>query len=358
MIRPSSLPMLAQCPKFESAPSTPNETTEGMTSVKGTPAGLRSEFIDQGLARHKAIATYLAGDEKSLDAFKDDERDNLIWAADYIKMVAPLRDHPLIIEKQRKAVLPNGQPIQGTPDIVCGDHVFDLKWRPRDYKPQMACYAWFVLDEGVFHEVKAHLLFAQLQTHRVLRFDADSAWATIKPILEGVTAPFAVATPCTFCGWCAKKTTCEALTQQVNIALKSNPEWDLAQWHSSEMKTAQEMGLALKIARTLADWCESVEFHAKEMATKQGIVATGFSLKSRQGNRFIEDVAAAFQRANLPQDEFLKACSVKPKSLFDLYGAFHGLKKAAAEREVAQRLGEIIQRKDPIKMLVQEEQKD
>lgn len=365
MIRPSALPMLAECPKFVSAPTTPSkrltpatpgaDDQQALVRVEVTP---RVEMIEAGLARHKAIAAYLGGDEKALDVFKDDERDNLVWAADYIKMVAPLKDHPLIIEKQRKATLPNGQVIVGTPDIVCGDQLFDLKWRPRDYKPQMACYSWFVLEEGVFSLIKAHLLFAQVQTHRVLTFDADSAWATIKPILENVTAPFAVATPCTFCGWCAKKLTCEALIQQVNIALKSNPEWDLPQWHSSEMKTAKDMGLALKIARTLGDWCESVEFHAREMAVKQGLVPTGFQLKSRQGNRVIEDVTAAFQRANLPQAEFLKACTVKPKSLFELYATFHGMKKAPAEREMEQRLGETIKRKDPIQMLVQEKSKD
>jgi hypothetical protein len=342
--------MLAECPKFQSAPSG--------SGSGDAPAGTRGDYIDQGLARHKAIAAYLAGDEKALDTFKDDERDNLLWAADYIKMKAPLADYPLIIETPRKATLPNGEIIQGTPDIVCGPELFDLKWRPRDYKPQMACYAWMIMDGGVPAPVHAHLLFAQLQTHRILTFDADSAWATIKPILENVTAPFAVATPCTFCGWCAKKLTCEALIQQVNIALKSNPEWDLPQWHSSEMNTAQQMGQALKIARTLADWCDSVEFHAKEMAVKQGIVATGFTLKSRQGNRVIDDVVGAFQRANLPQAEFLKACSVKPKSLFELYAAFHGMKKAPAEREVEQKLGEVIKRKEPTQMLVQEKEKD
>jgi hypothetical protein len=243
--------------------------------------------------------------------------------------------------------------ITGTPDFTCGDVLFDLKWRYRDYGPQMACYAWMLLDEGFAEPIKAHLLFAEPQSHRVLTFTHDSAWAMIKPILEGATAPFAVATPCTFCGWCAKKLKCEALTQQVNIALKSNPEWDLPQWHSSEMKTAKEMGMALKIARTLSDWCESVEFHAKEMAVKQGKVPEGFELKSRQGNRYVADLVAAFQAISLPQAEFLKVCTVKPRSLFDLYATFHGMKKAPAEREVEKKLGAVIQRKEPSQMLVQ-----
>jgi len=335
-IRPSSLPMLAECPKFEGAPS---------------------EFAEAGLARHKAIAAYLKGDETALDDFSEEEKDNLEWAADLIKLKAPLADYPLIIETKKRAILPNGCPIEGTPDFVCGDQIFDLKWRPRDYGPQMASYAWMVLEDGNFPSVTAHLLFAQVQTHRILKFDHGSAWHEIKPILEQVEAPFAAPTPCAFCGWCAKKLECEALIQQVNIALASNPEWNLEQWHSSKMTTAAEMGQALTIARTLADWCESVEHHAKEMATKHNVVPTGFELMSRRGNRTIEDVQAAFLSLNLPQDEFLKACSVRPRTLFDTYGTFHGLKKAAAEKEVERRLGEILQRKPSTVALMKERTK-
>lgn len=332
-IRPSNLPMLAECPKFE-----------------GTP----SEYTEQGTERHTAIAEYLKGNENAFQNLSEEEAENLTWAADYIRLAAPLMDHELVIEKKRQGVLPIGLPIEGTPDFTCGDQLFDLKWRPRDYAPQMAAYAWMMMEKEGYDSITAHLLFAQTQTVRKLRFDGDTAWMVMKPIIDRATASFAVPTPCTFCGWCARKLTCEALIQQVNIALKSNPLWDLPQWHSSEMKTAREMGLALKIARTLGDWCESVEFHAKELALKQGIVAEGYKLASRQGNRFIDDIGAAFQKSSLPQEVFLKACSVRPKQLFDLYAEFHGLKKAPAEREVERRLGDTIKRKEPSVSLIEE----
>lgn len=337
-IRPSNLPMLAECPKFEGAPS---------------------EATARGTLRHEALEVYLAGDEHAFDNLSEDEAENLEWAADYVKLKAPLLDHKPVVEAKLSGVLPNGMPIEGTPDIVCGDHLFDLKWRPRDYRPQMACYSFMILDgravdDAAGREITAHVMYAQTQTVRVMKFDSYTAWETIKPIIAQATASFAVATPCSFCGWCSKRLTCEALVQQVNIALKSNPLWDLPQWHSSEMKTAKEMGLALKIARTLGDWCESVEFHAKDLAIKQGIVAEGFTLASRQGNRFVDDIGAAFQKANLPQEVFLKACNVRPRQLFDLYAEFHGLKKAHAEREVEKRLGETIKRKEPSVSLVAE----
>lgn len=333
MMRPSALPMMAECPKFEGAPS---------------------EDAAKGIVRHKAIAAFLKGDEKALEAFGEDEEDNLVWAADYIKLKAPLLDFPLIIERQRQGVLPNGVPIQGTPDFVCGPVLLDLKWRPRVYDAQMAAYALMIMADGFAPPITAHLLFAATQTVRVLTFDANSAWGIIKPILDMVDAPFAVATPCTFCGWCKKKLTCEALIQQVNIALQSNPEWNLPQWHSSKMETAEEIGQALRIARTLGDWCESVEFHAKQLAIKQGILAKGYTLTTRKGNRYVSDVVQAFQRLDLPQPEFLKTCSVNLKSLFGAYTEFHKIKKAAAEREVTSRLGDAIQNKETVTYLTEE----
>jgi hypothetical protein len=335
--------MLAECPKFEGSPS---------------------EHTTRGTLRHEALEAYLGGNDKAFKDLTEEEAENMIWAAEYVKLKAPLLDHPLIVEQKISGVLPNGMPIEGTPDIICGDHLFDLKWRPRDYRAQMACYSYMIMDGrtvdgGEIRPITAHVMYAQTQTVRIMKFDPDTAWMTIKPIIEHSTASFSVATPCSFCGWCAKKLTCEALVQQVNIALQSNPEWNLPQWHSSEMKTAKEMGLALKIARTLSDWCDSVEFHAKELAVKQGIVAEGFSLSSKQGNRFVDDIGSAFQKSGLPQEVFLKACDVRPATLFNLYAEFHGMKKAHAEREIEKRLGETIKRKNPsVQLTVEKPKKD
>jgi hypothetical protein len=327
--------MLAQCPKFEGAPS---------------------EYTDEGKKRHNVLAEYLKGNKKVLEEVNENFREDLEWALEYIDINGPKLDHPTIIETMQEGVLPNGLPIKGTPDVVIGPEVFDLKWRPRDYRPQMAAYAYMILDsQEAITEIRTHLLFGSTQTVRKHKWTKESAWDCIREIIANVESAWAAPIPCEYCGWCAKRPDkCEALIQQVNIALASNPEWNLPQWHSSEIKTAEQMGMALRIARTLADWCESVEYHAKEMAIKQGMVPTGFAIQNRQGNRFIDDVSAAFKSSTLPQDEFIKACAVKPRILFDTYAAFHGMAKKAAERELEQKLGAIMQRKAPSSFLVTE----
>ena len=337
--RPSALPMLDLCPKFE---------------------GKSSEYTDEGTKRHNALADHFRGKPEALENMDDDTKEGLQWAIDYIELKAPLLDYKIAIEQPLESVLPNGLKIQGTPDIVCGPRILDLKWRPRDYTAQMAAYAYMVLtqppEEGQneFSVAETTLLFANTQTARTQKWTVESAWDEILGIIGNAESAWAVATPCEYCGWCSKNKTCPALIQQVNIATASNPEWNLPQWHSSEMNTAQELGLALKIARTLADWCESVEFHAKEKAIKEGIIAEGFQIQTRQGNRFIPDIRGAFAAASLPQPEFLKACKVNFKSLAEIYAEFHGMKKAPAERDIEERLKGLVQRKSPSTFLVTE----
>ena len=358
--RPSALPMLAQCPKFRGAES--EYTNEGKKRHNALADYLRvgeTERQKQGKDRHGVFSDHFTGNKKALEKIPEHLREDLEWAIEYVEMKAPIRDWPMVVEGSLESTLPNGLQIFGTPDIVCGPKILDLKWRPRDYAAQMAAYAFMVLDQSEqtdkpFPEVESFLLFGSTQTVRSQKWTKESAWRTIQEIITNVESAWAAPTPCEYCGWCGLKRNCEALTQQVNIALASNPEWNLPQWHSSEMNTAKELSLALTIARTLKDWCESVEFHAKEKAVKEGIIADGFQLQTRQGNRVIDDIQAAFANANLPQDEFIKACSVKLKALIDTYAEFHGMKKAPAERDIEQRLKAIIQRKSPTAMLVKE----
>lgn len=323
--------MLAECPKFDGAPS---------------------EYTEKGTERHKALADYLAGNENAFRNQSDDYAENLLWAADYIKLKAPLNDHPLISETKRHLILPNNMEMEGTPDFTCGDQIFDLKWRTRDYTAQMACYALMVLDETDREEVTTHLLFAESQFIRTIKFTGPEAWEEIKTILDHVNHPFAAPIPCDFCAWCSRKEICPALTERLNAVITGRPDWGLKQWHASKIQDAEDMGNALRLARCLGEWSDHIEFRARELALKEGIIAKGFKLQTRQGNRYIDDVAKAFTRAGLPQAEFLQACSVRPKGLFELHAKLNGMKLSAAEREMERKLGDAIQRKPSTNALV------
>ena len=340
--RPSSLPALAQCPKFESGGS--------------------SEFAEAGTVRHHALSLMLLGNEDSLftsdDLNLDDEQmDGVKWAEDYIRLHAPTTDHPLICERKREWTGPDFSTREGTPDVTCGNHIFDLKWRKRDYDAQMADYALAVMEEGGFESVTVHLLYGAFKQVEVIQFDLASASRIVLDILTKANDPKSEANPCDYCGWCSKRLTCSALLERANTVAEHREDWGLASYHSSEILTAEEMGKALRLAKALGKWCESVEHHARELA-RNGIIAEGFKVQERKGNRFIASIMDAYSKAGIEQGDFLSACEIKFSSLVELHAAKEGIKKAAAEREMERRLGEVVQRKQSTVSLVSVKEKE
>ena len=331
------MPMLAQCACWESSES------------------IGTEFKTPGTARHAALGHVLSGDPDPLAGLSEEDAASVQWAADYIAVKAPTSEHALRMEYRVNPLAEDFSPIfenGGTLDVACGPHLFDLKTRERDYTAQMAAYSLDMFQEFGWPEIEVHLLFAETKRATTFKLTEEAARGIVEPIIRAAASADKKPTPCDYCGWCVRRLTCPALLERVNALVVGREDWKLEQWHTSRIDTAEQMGKALRLARQIADWCESVEFHAKDMALKRGMVAAGFKLQTRSGNRYVTSVAAAFPLCGLPQAEFLAVCDVKPTSLFEAYASFHGLKKAAAERDLEQKLGEIIQRKFSAQSLV------
>jgi hypothetical protein len=339
--------MLAQCPCFE---------------------GQSSEFAEAGTARHKALSDYLGGAENALDELEEEEADGVRWAAEYIRLHAPMADYPVEFEVKRRFFTPQFVEMTGTPDVTCGAHVFDLKWRRRDYTAQMACYALMLMESG-WEQVTAHVLFGESKTAVRLEFDRDSAEAVIVPILEEATeATEATAgtkgpRACEYCGWCARAATCPALTVRAEEVVNGYGTTEAAKnWHPSKMETGQEIAEALRIWRTvLKPWGKSIEFHAMEALVKKGLTLPGVELKATKGKTFVTDVPGAFAQLGMPQEEFLKCCELRLNSskkypdklgLAQVYAGLHGMKGAPAKREALRRLEPVLKVGEPGKKLV------
>jgi len=336
--RPSSLPMVAQCSDFESS---------------------GSDFADLGTDRHAALRAHYNGDDSLLDLLDDDDQAGIRWAADYIR--AHTTDgHPVEWEVTRKWARPDFTDAQGTPDVVNGFEIFDFKWRLRDYTAQMADYALSLIQEPG-QTVTVHILFGAEKRAERIKFDAESCERIILPILERAENP--IPTPCDYCGWCSKRLTCKALTGPAKIVAENYAEATMLEvikdWHPSEMlKDPVQIAFALTIWRkVLKKWGESVEFHAKEAATKEGLKLPGYELKEKRGRQFVPDVVAAFNASGLAGDDFLQACDVRlntSKKYPDRKGldvifksAFGEPSLAAAKRTVQSKLGDTVQRSKP-----------
>jgi hypothetical protein len=335
LIRPSSLPALAQCAKFEPG---------------------SSDFADSGTKRHAALKAHFDGDDALLDALPDDDRDGVKWAADYIRLKSPMSDHPISFERKGSFVTSDFDEIIGTLDCECGPTLFDLKWRERDYGPQMACYALMMLSGKAWPEITVHILFAERQRAETYRIDEQSALNIVEAIVSRAKDPAAKETPCDYCTMCARRLSCPALNKMALAVVNGREDWKLEQWHASEIQNPGQMLLALRAVPFIRKWCAAVEYHADEMWQQKGIQIPGCELKESKGKTYAADIQGAFNASGLPLEKFLKCATLRMKSskdepgklgIVDAYveenrGSFAS--KAAAERDLKKKIEPFVAR--------------
>jgi hypothetical protein len=342
MIRPSSLPPLAQCPCF-----VPGE----------------SEFQEPGDLRHKALAKLWTGDETLLDRLPEEDADGVRWAKEYISLKAATSDYPIDFERSDSFLTSDFDEIKGTPDVVCGPDLFDLKWRERDYTAQMAAYALMILQKGQFEEITVHLLFAQSQRTQVFKLDLESAIRIVETIIRAAKDPERKPNPCSYCSWCASQLTCSAHIQMAGTAAKgySDGKLDISSWHPSQVATAEDMAVMLQVAELLQSWVKSVKFHADKMWMKDGMQIPGCTLKESKGKRYVTDLQGVLDATQLPVEKLLPCCTVRFTSSKDspdkpgLEETYHAhqkeqgitVAKAASKRELNKKIDAYVKRGEP-----------
>lgn len=328
------MPALAQCPCFESG---------------------SSEFCEPGTDRHSALASCLKGDESECDLLTEEESDAVKWAGEYVKLKANTESFPIVSEHPLSLIDEQWNEVfRGTVDVACGADIFDLKWRVRDYTAQMAAYVLLRIQETGLSTIRVHILYGECRRIETLSLDEESAWAILRPIIDRYNAPDKKPTPCDYCGWCANRLNCSALRERAGAVATGREDWELQNYHASEITDEVEMGKALKLARLLkTKWIPAVEFHALDMVHRQGKQIPGFTLTERNGKKFCSDVAAAFSALAgvMSQAEFLSACDLRMqtskkypdrKGVVQIFAANQSLKAVAAKRQVESKLEGIL----------------
>jgi hypothetical protein len=328
-IRPSSLPILKHCPQFESD-------------------NIERDHSDAGTQRHLALRelneTGKPGEHcAALDA---DSMEAVTWANDYINLNS---NGPCVWEeKVTNAVTILGVPIDisGTPDARDEQgNVFDLKSRYRDAGGQMAAYADGIMTSEFEDSIKVHVLYTipegKPTAYTITADEAlDTIWDILMPVIDGAPAQ-----PCDYCNWCSKVTTCEALTSRVEAVRAGRDDWELEQYHSSEIADPAQMSKALTLAKAIKKWAAAVEYHASVMSMKNGGLP-GFEQQTRKGKRAINDLSTACQLSQLTPDQFLSVCSAPLGKIKEKYHEVHGgeyVSKAACDRSIVDKLESVIE---------------
>jgi hypothetical protein len=331
--RPSSLPAQSLSPKWTSAG--PSDAT-----ISGTD-------------RHAALEALLkTGDESLAKFLPSNERDAVFWAYDYIRRVAPLDDHDLISEQRLEIKRGGGVVLEGTPDVVCGDVIFDLKWRKFNYSAQMAAYALGLMQKRGSDRVTAHLLFGDGMIYEVLEFSRESAERIVYFILDQVADEYTECRASKYCDWCAKKLYCEILRRHVTAV---GQECAVVPLEKLEVVSPVDIARALNIANAVSIWADAVKSKANELA-KSGMEIPGYRIVSKSAGREVDPahISSAFEAVDLSSDDFLSCCKLSVSKLEKVYAELRGMKPKEVKAELNSKLSDFLVTKPNITYLEKE----
>lgn len=275
-LRPSSLPKLAECPKYVSSP-------------------LAGDAAERGTRMDTFFRALLSEENPAPDALLEEEDINACqWAAITSRLLA--RGFPLESREEALKVDPGCGVNPGTADLLCenGGWSADLKsGKIRNYMEQQRAYALGFMDRYFVDEWTVHLLFCDERAVVTLKFDRDSAIAETRSLIAGIKDPLAVATPCDYCDWCALRWKCPQKLEAVAWFLGLDP----ATVDLSAITDAECIGPILALTHAIAK-DDGVHDFLKSVAL--GLVSSGTPIEGwRMQNGQSSESVQAIQLSQL-----------------------------------------------------------
>ena len=335
---PSKLNLLRKCEKFESLPPDPD----------------RHRQMSRGTALHEKLADSLTGKRVELSGSDDG---GVAWAKDFI--LSRHRPEELKVETKLHLLDEEMREVTaGTPDVWVPPQIegaraflYDFKTgEGYDYSTQMKAYAAMAGYVSGADVVEVTILYADRKSAFTTHVHAESARQEIISLIQRIMHGEGKETPNEFCGWCAKASICPALKERALAIAGGREDWTLENYHSSQISTAVEMGKALRLAKLMEKWCESVHYHAQKLA-ESGIVPDGFEYSRRAGSRYITDIQKAFERSGLTAEEFMACCSVGVGDLSEAIAKRVGVSPAVTSKKLNAILGDALAQKPETKVL-------
>jgi CRISPR/Cas system-associated exonuclease Cas4 (RecB family) len=288
MSRPSSLPKLAECVRFE-----------GMAGAG--PAAERGNVLDK-------LYREVLGGVAELDPNNDDHR-GISWAVDMTRILANKQaddvgpeiftTESILWKEDDLRVQAMG--MQGTADCAL-PHArtsIDLKTgQERNYIEQQALYALGFMERYNVKTWTVVLLYSDLRQMREFKFTQYWAETIIRNLMARVNDPLSVATPCEYCNWCAKKYTCAERLETVAFWAGKDPatiDWQAEM--NEPIKLAQFINLCSLITSK-----DGLEDYARGLAREKlntGEDVPGFVLRNRKGREYVEPETVAIHAEQL-----------------------------------------------------------
>lgn len=194
----------------------------------------------------------------------------------------------------------------GFADLVCGEHIFDLKsggiLPMPGYRAQLAGYALPIMEREFRDFMWGHELYVDARYHRYYKITLEEAKPLVEGIIQKHTDPNASPVSCTYCKWCRHTLTCSAL-----LDFDKDMKYDL--------NKPEELAAALLKTKGIKAWCDAVEKAAKEHLG-EGKPLEGWRLQSRKGRESL-DATEAWRKLGqrIGTDRFFSACTLNLNKL-------------------------------------------
>ena len=288
MSRPSSLPKLAECVRFE-----------GMAGAG--PAAERGNTLDK-------LYREVLGGVAELDPNNDDHR-GIAWAVGMTRILAKKEADDVGPEIfTTESILWNEDDLrvqamgmQGTADCAL-PHArtsIDLKsGQERNYIEQQALYALGFMSRYNVDKWTVVLLYSDLRKMVELKFTRYWAESMIRNLMARVNDPLSVATPCDYCNWCAKKYTCEERLETVAFWAGKDPA--TIDWQA-EMNDPVNLAQFINLCSLITSK-DGLEDYARGLARDKlntGEDVPGFVLRNRKGREYVEPETVAIHAEQL-----------------------------------------------------------
>lgn len=321
LVRPSSLPKLAECRCYEGKPGT-------------SEAAERGTRIDASIRRLYAKRQGLPWDDSAEPEaiLNDVDADAVKWALDKLDELAldPLTDEHHAVET-RESELVAAVPVEGvkpgTMDALCVGlgWLVDFKTgQKRNYAQQMAAYALACMEAYFADRWTTHVLYVDQQEVVSREWTEETARLIVEPVLKMPPVP----TACEYCKWCGKFEGCPEVLRQVKQVREMQPLPACTAAAKSKGELPAEMQNMLKdhaaaheflsALSVVNDWADVLKGAIKDQLTpaegEDKVDNPYFSRVVMSGRRVVMPLQLSRYAKEFGSDRLLKMCSAIPES--------------------------------------------
>lgn len=297
---PSNFPMWAECIDYEP----PAEDPEDLDAAGEEDTDMSAKA--RGTAKHHSLAMVLSGDsetkQRAFEGLTDREREEVQFVAGrWLDVVQEHGYSPEDVRVEQRVTLvgSNFEVIYfGTCDGEAGPLDLEAKFgEVRNYFPQLAGYALPKMEGRGESKRIAYVIYGRARRHERHVITKETAQTVVYGLLARRASTHRKATPCQYCGWCAKSATCSAFVSEPVGLVARREDWSLKlpTPHPSQLNDPAWIGAARYVwKRFLEPWGAAVEFQSSMMAAG-GLNVLGFRRQPWPGGKTISNARKAFE---------------------------------------------------------------